>query len=241
MKFPYIPVDAIIAELQDTFKKRNMQGKIDPDTMQNWAVECIREIGGHNYEAQTGVLDVHRHAAVLPKGLLFINHVWEVEQCADKSTNSLDVFRQGLFTYQRKRRVFAADGLTQMYVHPEFRQPCPQGDNFIVYVVKSPPPVIQLSVPSTRLAMTYYGLKKDSKGQLYMQDEVNSIKCVKAFLIKQLLLEDFTDGQVPKYIYDEFKNEYDTYLPQAQAMMLMETPEEMDLRVEHTRNRYNTQ
>lgn len=239
MNYGYTLIDGVIAELQETFKEMNLQGKMDPDLMEMHAIECIREIGIDHYVPTAELLDVKRYTAALPKGLIWINYIWEIEPDIECPRDTLDAIRIRNSSYRRRRPVYPANETTLVHVSPEYRKLARPHPDTITFFIKRPPPVIQLSIPSAKLAITYYGLKKDEQGRCYMHDEVNSIKCVKAFIMRQLLISGFTAGTVPKYVYDTFNNEYDTYLPLAQAAMHMESPMELDKRVEDSKNRYS--
>ena len=68
MKFPFIPISFLIADVRAELKRMDIAGEINEEDCINTAVECIREIGGANIEpADPVMLDIVHGSAQLPK------------------------------------------------------------------------------------------------------------------------------------------------------------------------------
>lgn len=235
MKFNYIPIQPIIAEVQDEFKDMDAQGRLDVDTCYSSAVECIREIGGNQYEKDHQVLCVKKMLNALPVNFYLMQEVWELENANsdEEIFNIMEAFkRSGPNSKVRKRRLFAANDETMLLMaEGEGKARCaPKDQNW--YILKTPPPLIRFGQINFTAGIVYYGLKRDNQGRVMMQDEINSIKAVKNFVLMTALRPGFLAGRVPQYAYQEVKQEYIIYIDQAQGVMKMPSAEDYEREVQ---------
>lgn len=225
MKFPYIPIKHLIADVRSELKRMNQAGEINEEDCINTAIECIREIGGANYTPDLEELVyIDNHKGCLPEDLYLITDLWlcEAEPCWEKVGGSIWFTKEGQH-YRGSRILFPGDGMTgrNFCVNKNYPSPSPTE---ATYIIKHPN-IIRCSLPKAVIGILYMGLpKEDGTGSYLMQDEINSIKAVKAFVLLMLLKEKWIMQEIPNYIYQDLKRDYEVNLDQAQAVMKFDNP-----------------
>lgn len=229
MKFPYIPIKHLIADVRSELKRMNQAGELNEEDLINDAIECIREIGGANYNIdQSSVIFIDNHKACLPSDLYLITDIWlcHAEPCMEQIACSTIWFTKENHHYQGSRILFPGDGTTGRYFCANKHYPTPLPTE-ATYIVQHPN-IIRCSLPKAVLGVLYMGLpKEDGTGSYLMQDEVNSIKAVKGFMLLKQLKEKWIMGEVQNYIYQDLKQDYEASLDQAQAVMKFDNPADM--------------
>jgi hypothetical protein len=72
-----------------------------------------------------------------------------------------------------------------------------------------------------------------------MQDEINAIKGLKAYVLLNMLKEDYLMQKLPRYIYKDIEAEADMHIDMAKALQKMPPQEGMEAFADMVQNRYN--
>lgn len=220
MKFPFISIDTVIADVRAELKRMNQSGEINEEDCINYAIECVREIGGGNYPIQPAVLFVKDHQVQLPANLYLIDEIW---LCGDKHTvPSNNCFSANDGYYTPNCLLFPGDASTGYKFCKSHNYPT-QSLQAPTYIVKHPK-TLRCSIRNCILGINYLSLPGNETGGYLMQDEINSLKAVKAFIKIMLLQEKFIMKEVPEYVYESIKRDYNIHLDQAQAIMKFDDP-----------------
>jgi hypothetical protein len=222
MKFPFIPIDHAIADVRAELRRMNQAGEINEEDCINWAIECIREIGGGNYTKEPAILFVKDHYATLPSNLYLIDEVWLCESALFASPVGDNCFATDDGYYRPSLLLFPGDAFTGSKFCSSQNYPA-QSLQTPTYIVKHPRQ-LKCSIRNCILGVKYMVLPGNEKGVRLMQDEINSIKAVKAFIKMMLLQEKFLMGELPQSVYETIKHDYDVFTDQAQAIMKFDDP-----------------
>lgn len=224
MKFPYIPISYVIADIRSEWKRLNQAGEINEEDCINYIIECIREIGGANYPEDAGIVHISNHLGKLPDNLYKIDQLWLCNQAIDSSQISKVgsmVIMDGDIAYYGTSMLFPGDSFTGSKYCLQYRQP--GSLNEPTYIVRDKQ--IRCSISKCIIGIKYLSMidNKDGKGY-QMQDEINSIKAVKAFTKMMLLGEKWMMQEIPSYVYESIKRDYEIHLDQAQGIMKFDDP-----------------
>lgn len=239
MKFPFITIDYVIADVRAELKRLNQSGEINDLDCINYAVECIREIGGANYVEKPVVVRIENHIGYLPKGLYLIQDLWLCGSKQDASVSKIGGiwFSEEGFSYCGQELLFPGDSFTGSKYCSNYHQYPKVGLSQKTYIVRHPNQ-IRCSVPNCIIGIN--GLFLPCEGTEYlMQDEIYSIKAVKAFIKTKVLEEKWIMGEIPNYVYDTIKQDYTSNLDQAQAMMKFPDPADDKARGHQQDHRYD--
>lgn len=223
MKFPYIPISYAIADVRSEMKRMNQAGDIFEEDCINWAVETLREVGGGNYQQKPFVLNVCNNTATLPKDFYVLDSVW---LCADESVSEpgdeIIWFSQESRGYRRLRILFPGDAMTgSLYTRSGTCVGAEPG--LATYIIRHPNQ-FRCSINRGTIAGIYIALPTAEDGEMLMQDEIYTIKAVKAYMKRMLLAEKYYAGQIGQNIWNDINREYDINLDQAQAIFKFPDP-----------------
>jgi hypothetical protein len=230
MKYPYVSIDPVIADIQDMHTKYALDGTLDTDKCYSAIVECIRLIGGNHNDHFSEVISFKGFTEQLPGNFYMMEEVWELGE--PYGTQEIYDLRSafiactvGLNTnYRKYRRLFAGNSATLRYVHPDYAQLARQGNP--CYVVKSKPATITVTQPKMKIGISYFGLKKDEAGLVMMQDEPWSIKAVKFYALLECLRERWLEGKLANYVWTNLQAEYTDAFDRAQGKQKESSEEE---------------
>ncbi len=176
MKFAYIPLAPIIAELQAQLKTMVKMGKFDDDDCYQYAVQCLRKIGVHEYDTIEEVLELKKHKVALPKFFYSFEDVIQVQEVFGTGTNDSCCI-SGKF-YRKLRPMRPVDNTTLS--HCQINYPC--SSEMIGFTFKIPPGILTSDLKEGFIYVKYQGLKRDDSGEYMIQDEENGIEAVKNFI-----------------------------------------------------------
>lgn len=212
MKYPYIGIRPIIAEVYGDLKTLTAVANYTEEDCYIWAIDAIRQIGGGNYDTESCYIHVTRHNGQLPKDIYLINELW---LCGEKvPTVEMPVTpgpKHPAVHYSRTCLLRPADSVTWKFCNRDCVNPRSNGVEH-AYTVKIPPGVIKVSIPECIISLEYLKMKTDEAGVIMMQDEVNAILAVKNYITMMLLREGFLMGQVNANAFMFIKSEWEDYL-----------------------------
>jgi hypothetical protein len=240
MKFPYIPIAYVIADVKAELSRMNLAGDIKDEDCINYAIECIREIGGSNYpEGEPAVVYIKDHIGKLPDSLYLIEEVWLCTAQIGNHPSGL----KGAMTFSDEDIVY--NGQTLLYpgdsfTGSKFCRKYQRNPNMTAptYVVKHPKQ-IRCSIPNCVLGINHLALPQSQGDGYLMQDEINTIKATKAFITMKSIYEKWIMTEVPDYIFQNIKRDYETHLDQAQAIMKFDDPADDRARGKELDHRYD--
>jgi hypothetical protein len=239
MKFPYVPLDAILAEVETQFKTLNKQGRYSENDAYNYAIEAAREIGMNNYDESTCLIRIDGHIGALPKDFYLAGEVHAVD-CTDDTlspTTVLAAFKESYRSLFKRLHILQPGNSATVRLCKG--DPIRMSPHMPSFVLKVPPGVIRASFKVGYVEMQYYHLPKDERGVIQIQDEICTIKCVKAYVLMNMLKEDYVMAKLARYIYKDIEDEFYTYLSQAKGMQKLPDQTGMEAEAFLNRNRYN--
>lgn len=224
MEFPFVTIDFVIADVRAELKRLNQSGEINDIDCTNYAIECIREIGGANYIEKPAVVHIENHIGCLPKDLYLIKEVWLCGSKYDSGVQKIGGiwFSEEGFSYCGQEMLFPGDAFTGSKFCSNYHQYPNVGLTEKTYIVRHPNQ-IRCSVPNCIIGMNYLSLPFEGTDYL-MQDEIYSIKAVKAFIKTKILHEKWIMGEVGDNVYQTINQDYLSNLDQAQAIMKFSNP-----------------
>lgn len=215
MKFPFIPLRPIIAEVMIDVSKIITKSNKDEEDLYIWAADIMRLIGGNHYQSETAYLTINKHVTSIPKNFYLILDVWacaEVEELPN--TPYTPKIKPNGYNTIRTGRLKPADTNTiRLYTSERRNHTYPFNHTFIL---KTPPGSLRTSFSSGLIEMDYLSLPMSEDGELLIQDEINAIMAVKNYLMLSLLREDYMMGTVRGDVWQNFQKEYEDFLMLAQ-------------------------
>lgn len=239
MEFPYISSYPLICEAFSDVRTLIKTLSFTEQDAYGWAIDAAREVGGYNYGNEVAYLSVNKHTSSIPRNFYLIN---EMSLCAP-----------------RKGTLPAMPPVSPGHLKPEYWIPtsimrpadsatlklctrnCIRRDisaNAQTYTLKVPPGVIRTSFVSGVIALDYLVIPMDSEGIVMVQDEINTIKCIKAYIKRQLLAEKWYSQELRADVWADINNEYDTYLRLAQQLQKAPDPAQTALKAAEQDARY---
>jgi hypothetical protein len=238
MKFSYVALDTILAEIESQFKKLNKQGKYSEEDAYNYAIEASRLIGMNSYDESTALIRIDGHNGAVPRGFHNAGEIYATDAVdATQSPNSiLDAFRGGYVdVVAKKQLLYPGNSATVAFC--KFKTMV--GPDMPSFTLKIPPGIIRTSFKTGYVTMQYYHLPVDERGVIMMQDEINAIKGLKAYVLLNMLKEDYLMQKLPRYIYKDIEAEADMHIDMAKALQKMPPQEGMEAFADMVQNRYN--
>lgn len=230
MKYPYISIDPIIAEVQSTYTRLASEGTIEAEKCYTAAVECIRLIGNTNYEDYSDIISIKGYSAHLNPGFYLAKEVWELGpkygdcDIYDLRSAFICTTKDTCGSYRKNRRLFAGNSATLRYLHPDYAQLAQHAET--CYIIKSKPNIITVTKANVTIGITYEGLKRDEKGLVMMQDEIHGIIAIKNYMLMDCLREEYIRGKLPRYIYKDIEQLYLDNINDAQDALKESSEEE---------------
>lgn len=223
MKYPFISLRPIIAEVMGDLKKLSATTAYIEDDAYTWAVDAARQIGGNNYESEISFINIEKYNGCLPKNFYMIN---DVKVCA---LSSIQPTVETPVTPGPKLKTWwipttlmrPADTVTWKFCSRD----CLSATNNRVeqaYTIKCPPGVIRVSFPTGKLFLNYLKIPTDAEGIVLIQDEINAILATKNYIKMMMLQEPFLMGEVNANAFFYIKNEWEDYLRLAQQKQTLE-------------------
>lgn len=227
MKYPYIQLDPIIAEVQAQLKTLTSMGKFQTDDCFNYAIHCLRKLQKGAYETVEGFYELHNHRLKLPTNFYLFTSVWE---CCPIDYTS--VLLPGYYSspsgtvWKKNRPLRPADAVTLSYCNPN----CVTGIDAGTpkYTFKSPSNVFACDLRSGIIYIEYQALKQDDQGNYLIPDEEHTIEAVKNYIKLQVLEEDYYLQRLPRYIYVDLQRNYEDAFRDAQNALEAMGPDEID-------------
>lgn len=223
MRFPFVTINYVIADVRAELKRMNQSGEINDIDCINYAIECVREIGGANYVEKPAVVHVKNHIGYLPKGLYLIKELWLCGSHAQPSATKIGGiwFSEEGFDYCGNELLFPGDSFTGSKYCSNYHQYPNVTLTQKTYIVRENQ--IRCSVADCVIGINGLFLPGEN-GEYMMQDEIYSIKSVKAFIKTKVLEEKWIMGEIADYVYKSIQNDYLVNLDQAQAVMKFPDP-----------------
>ena len=237
MKFPFIPISYIIADVKAELKKMDLAGEIIDEDCKNYIVEVMREIGGANYPDDHCVLFIKNNVAQLPENFYVIDRLWLCSESNNIESARVWFSREGK-TYIPDGLIFPGDATTGTQYNKYANVTRASLKTHATYIIRHPRQ-FRCSLDTAIVGINYVGLPMDERGQVLIQDEINTIKAAKAYTKKMILSERFYGGQLPQYIWNDLKNDHAVAVDQAQAIFKFPDPADDEARGYNQDNRYN--
>src|SRR5690606_30124080 len=160
MKFPYIPISYIIADIRSELKRMNQSGEINEEDCINYAIECIREIGGANYDNDnTAIIKICNYTGFLPDDLYLIDKIFLCYTSPSMQRFGSIWFSDENFIYYTYQLIFPGDAFTGKFC----MSGCSKPDMDIAdpsYIIKYPNQ-IKCSIQDCILGTSYITLPKN--------------------------------------------------------------------------------
>ena len=225
MKFPYISIMPLIDEAMSMVKKISKTTDYnDGDAYVN-AVDCAREIGFNNYESASTEIEIKGHNGFIPQDFYLIDEIWRckpnplyahVPVTPNPNPHNIRWIRTDIM------RPMDADTRRRMNA----KHSCPQMEEATAFFkIKIPPGSIRVSFLEGTISMDYLKIPTEN-GVVLVQDEINGIKCIKAYIIMMMLYESWLLGEVRGDVWGSLKDDYETHLKIAQ--MIQKAPDMAD-------------
>lgn len=235
MKFPYIPISYAIADVRAEFKRKDLMGEINDEDCINYAIETLREIGGANYPDDFTILHLRNNIAQLPANFYIVDEAWIVE---DNPIFNHDTiwFTKEQRPYYRRQQLFPGDATTGTK-YSRYNRTC-ESLAAPTYIIRHPNQ-FRCSLPTVTIGVKYVATPMTENGEHLMQDEINTIKAVKAYIKKMLLSEEYYAGHVSQNIWNDIKSDYETGVNMAQAIFKFSDPADDQARGHDQDHRYD--
>lgn len=239
MKFPYISTYPLIVEAFSDVKTLVKTLSFTEQDAYGWAVDAAREIGGFNYDRDTVYLNVKNHSCIIPKDFYLIESLF----LCSRVNSSIPATPPVSPNYLTPQYWIASSILRPADVGSlKFcNRNCLRSDipkEAQSYTIKVPPGVIKTSFKDGVIQMNYLKLPLDKDGIVMVQDEINTLKCIKAYIKRQLLAEKWYMQELRGDVWADINNEYDTYLVLAQQLQKSFDPSETAFRAAEQDNKY---
>jgi len=221
MKYPYIGIRPIIAEVYGDLKTLSAVANYTEEDCYIWAIDAIRQIGGGNYDTEMCYIHVSKHNGHLPKDMYLLNELWLCgEQVPTVEMPVTPGPKMTTIYYTRTAILRPADSVTWKYCNSDCINSAVNKAAHS-YTIKLPPGIIKTSIPDCILSLEYLKMKTDEQGVIMMQDEVNGILAVKNYVTMMLLREGFLMGQVQANSFMLIKSEWEDYLTLARQKQVL--------------------
>lgn len=238
MKYPYISLDPIISEVQAQLRTMFKMGKLDTDDCYQYAVQCLRKIGSHQYDTVEEIKELKNHRLTLDnKGFHSFEEVRLLEGCNDIES----IVHYQHKTYTKGIPLKPVDSLSVTYCNSQYMHTISdmRHSNYIGFTFRAPPGVLQCDLRDGLLFMKYSALKRDEEGNYMVQNEENSIDAIKNFIKMQALEEDYLLQKIPRYLYVDIQASFENSLSMAQSALLEMGPTEIYHLVEKDKRKFN--
>lgn len=227
MKFPYIPISYIIADVRAEFKRMNNVGEITDENCIPWIIEVMREIGGANYPTESIVIDVCNNVGQLPSNFYVVDQIWLCGSPGIPTKNTIWFTKEGV-CYPGISTLFPGDVMTGTTLSKYSKYGAvPRGAN--TYIIRHPYQ-LRCSLPEAKIGLIYVAMPTNESGDYLIQDEINTLKAAKAYVKKMLLSERYYLGEVTENIWQNISREYDQHVDQAQAIFKFPDPADDEAR-----------
>jgi hypothetical protein len=205
MKYPYIDVLPLIAEVQSDLKLITKTSSFTDEDCYIWGIDALREIGGNNYDSEETDLEISKYSAVLPPNFYLLEDI------------TLIKVAEGEFAapYFKSTVLAPADAATRRLCKPSACHPKPKKAS-LTYTLKVPPGLARFSFSKGTVHIKFLCLKTNERGEIMIQDEINGIQAVKNYIKMMLLQERWIMKEVNDNVYQTFKREWENYLSTAQ-------------------------
>lgn len=218
MKFPYIPIQPVIDEALENVKTIAKTSNYSDSECYNWAIDTSREIGGHAYDTASTEVEIKKHVGFLPNNFYLLEELWK---CHPKAQPAETPVRPsaGLSADKWIRTGIMAplDKDTRRRCSAYCGSSIDNQSSISTFSLKIPPGVIRTSFVEGFVSMDYYALPMHD-GQIMIQDEINGIKCIQAYIVMRLSYETWIKGEMRGDVWQSLKDDYETHLKLAQQL-----------------------
>lgn len=208
MKFPFISILPLVDEVKDELKILTKTSSFTEEEIYGWMIEASRLIGSASYEADSAYLTVKRHATQLPAGFYLLDNI---ELCGVASDSTLTVPR-----YIHTKVLVPADNATRNLCTNKITV---QSDRSLNYILKVPPGIGRFSFADGVVHIDFQKLSTDEEGNVLVMDEPNALKALKGYSKLMLVGERYILQQIPRYIYQDLKTEWEDHRDTAQRIL----------------------
>ena len=215
MKFPYISVEPVVAEVLSQLKKLMRTVTFNDNDCYTFAIDAARQIGGNNYDSDVAYITISKFSGFIPKNFYLLNHAY---LCSRDTSVPATVVRPSEVPLQtgwiKSSIIYPADLASLRHCNRDCRNRITT-KNAQGYTLKIPPGIIRYAQESAVICLEYLKLPMID-GIVMIQDEINCILAVQNYIKMMLLQEKFMMGEVPETVYKTIKQEWEDYLGLAQ-------------------------
>lgn len=198
MKYGYSSIMPIISEVQAQFKLFAQTGILDTDDCINYAIQALREIGHNNYETKEQFLYVTRNRVALPHNIFKLREVRTTHRINELPATPFYCKHDDSFVIPGTAMMPSDTTSVNTYDKEMFTFPvkAPYRFNF-----RQPPGVITVPFTDEYIYVKYRFLPQDDDGNYLMQDNEETVKAVKDYVLFQSIKPLYFSQQIPQYIY----------------------------------------
>lgn len=228
MNYPFVSILPLIDETRNELRTITKASYFSDEDMYGWAVDAARLIGNVSYESHREYLTVKKNIAILSKNFYLLNNIY---LCSENGITG---------TVVRPTSILPSSNLNHNYIRTAVLKPadsvtrklctvyCNQlGSKELSYTLKLPPGIARFSFSSGIVEVDFERMKTENDCIL-MQDEPNAMKAVKAYIITMLLQEKYILQEIPRYIYADYQNQWDSYVADARNALKFPSQSETD-------------
>lgn len=234
--YPYISVKSLIADVRSELRRFDISSAINETDCFNWAIDCIREIGGANYPEKTSdLIEIVNHQGELPVDFYKVK---EMYLCYMDSVTKAPIEFYDATGNRYVPKIVIHPGSSSVNNRYSVAKPLVGVDFKNVFYYIKFPNVITLSMREAKIGLTYLSLPIIDN-EIVIQDEIYSLKATRAYVKSKILEDKVYSQEVPVEMYQLFLSEYETNLSQAQAIFKFPDPADFDSFGEMQDGRYD--
>lgn len=239
MNFPFISISDATGSLYSDLPKMAASNRLSEASMYQWAIECLRLIQISTYIPFTVYLNVEKFNSKLPKGFYLAEDIFLCEPVSAMAVETVG------FTMEDYKRYWKPTALLRPaktpgnvgFVNNDHISPGVSPSD-LSYFIRATAGLIRFSFKKGVIKMNYQSLPMGLDGNIVMQDEENHIQAVQFYIKAKLFEEDYYLQKTPRYVFEDIKNQRDTYIEKAQSMALALDQADMNYLIEQQNNRY---
>lgn len=238
MRFPYVPISYTIADVKAEMKKLDQSGAITDEDCRNAIIECMREIGGANYDTEPAVINICNNVGILPERFYTVNKIYTLDVSGGTPVKKLGGiwFTEENICYPVGSILYPGDAMTATR-YSSSGLCCPTNPDIPTYIIKGNQ--VRCGIKTAKLGLIYNCLPYDPDFGYMIQDEVFTLKACKAYTIRTLLKEEFYAGRVAQYVWADINREVEQNIDQAQAIFKFDDPADDQARGKIQDHRYD--
>lgn len=223
MKYPLIPITSLVSDVNAEVKSIIKSTGFSDEDIYSWGVDAARQIVDSVYGLKETYITVNKHSAGIPKDFYLIDEIRLCKPASLQYTSKTLEDGKEPIRWIKSTILKPANTGTLRYCTKN----CPSPSDTEVtqsFTIKVPPYVARFSFHTGKVYLAYLAMHTDTDGTVMMQDEINGVLAVKAYIKMMLLEEKFMMGELNMNIFQTFQNIWNDYLVKAQQNLKFSSP-----------------